>query len=56
MGKVVEFLQGKRTYICAGAGAILQGLVFAGVATQEQVNPLLVMLGFGGVAALRAAK
>jgi hypothetical protein len=56
MDKVMEFLAGKKTYIVAAAGAIIQGLVFAGVITQEQANQLLVLLGFGGFAALRAAK
>lgn len=55
MNKVFEFLNGKKTYILAAAGAILQGLVFAGFATQDQVNPLLVMLGFTGAATLRSA-
>jgi hypothetical protein len=55
MGKLFEALSGKRTYIMAAAGAIVQGLVFAGVLTQEAANPILGMLGFGAAATLRAA-
>lgn len=55
MGKVTEFLSGKRTYILAAAGAIVQGLVFAGVLTQEQATPILGFLGFGAAATIRAA-
>ena len=56
MGKFIEFLSGKKTYLIAFAGACVQGLVFAGVLTQEAANPILAMLGFGAAAALRAAK
>ena len=56
MGKFLESLAGKKTYLMAAAGAIVQGLVFAGVLTQDQANPILGMLGFGSAAALRAAK
>lgn len=55
MDKITELLAGKRTYILAFAGAIVQGLVFAGVLTQEQATPILGMLGFGAAASLRAA-
>jgi hypothetical protein len=48
--------EGKKTYFVAAAGAVIQGLVFAGVLTQEAANPWLAMLGFGAAAALRAAK
>lgn len=55
MGKFFEFMQGYRTYIMAAAGALVQGLVFAGVLTQEQATPILGLLGFGAAASLRAA-
>lgn len=55
MGKFGEFLAGKKTYILAAAGAIVQGLVFAGVLTQDQAAPILGFLGFGAAASLRAA-
>ena len=53
---MLEFLNGKKTYIVAAAGAVIQGLVFAGIITQEQANQVLALLGFAGFAALRAAK
>lgn len=55
MGKFFETLKGNRTYILAVAGALVQGLVFAGVLTQEQATPILGFLGFGAAATLRAA-
>ena len=55
MGKFFEMLSGKKTYLVAIAGAIVQGLVFGGVLTQEAANPILGMLGFGAAAALRSA-
>lgn len=55
MDKFKDFLLGKKTYILAAAGAIVQGLVFAGVLTQEQATPILGFLGFGAAASLRAA-
>ena len=51
----MEFLSGKKTYIMAFAGAVIQGLVFAGVMEQGQANQLLTLLGFGAAASLRAA-
>jgi hypothetical protein len=55
MSKILEFLKGKKTYVVAIAGAAVQGLVFAGVLTQEAANPILAMLGFGAAASLRSA-
>lgn len=55
MAGFMAFLEGKRTYILALAGAVVQGLVFAGTLTQEQATPLLGFLGFGAAASLRAA-
>jgi hypothetical protein len=56
MDGFLKALDGKKTYLMAAAGAIVQGLVFAGILTQEQATPILGMLGFGAAAALRAAK
>jgi len=56
MDKFLKALEGKKTYLLAIAGAVVQGLVFAGVLSQEQASPILGMLGFGAVATLRAAK
>lgn len=50
----LKFLSGKKTYLMAAAGAVVQGLVWAGVLTQEQATPILGILGFGAAAALRA--
>lgn len=55
MGKFLESLSGKKTYIMAFAGAVVTGLVYAGVLTQEQAAPILGMLGFGAAASLRSA-
>lgn len=55
MGKFLEALNGKKTYLLAGLGAVIQGLVFAGVLTQEQATPILGFLGFGAAATIRAA-
>lgn len=55
MAKFAEFMAGKKTYFLAAAGAIVQGLVFGGVLTQEQATPILGFLGFGAAATLRAA-
>ncbi len=55
MDKILDVFKGNRTYILAAAGAIVQGLVFAGVLTQEQATPILGFLGFGAAATLRAA-
>lgn len=49
-------LAGYRTYLCAAAGA---GVVFAllmGWVDEQTANMLMAILGFGGLAALRAAK
>lgn len=55
MDSILNVLKGNRTYILAAAGALVQGLVFAGVLTQEQATPILGFLGFGAAASLRAA-
>jgi hypothetical protein len=55
MEEIMAAIKGKRTYLIAAAGAIVQGLVFAGILTQEQAAPILSFLGFGAAAALRAA-
>ena len=55
MENFIKALEGKRTYILAAVGAIVQGLVFGGVLTQDQAAPILGMLGFGAAATLRSA-
>lgn len=55
MAKVLEFLNGKKTYLCLFAGGLIQTAVLGGYITQEQANPFLIMLGFGAAASGRAA-
>lgn len=48
-------MNGYRTYICAGLGIIILGLNAAGVINDDHAKMLMEFLGFGGLAALRAA-
>lgn len=56
MDSFFKALEGKKTYIFAVLGAAVQGAVFAGMIEQETANQFLALLGFGGMAALRAAR
>lgn len=49
-------LSGYRTYICAALGAATTGAFFLGWIDQQTASMVLALLGFGGLAALRAAK
>lgn len=49
-------LEGYKTYICSALGALIVGGFFMGWVDQGTANMLLALLGFGGLAALRAAK
>jgi len=49
----MDFLNGKKTYIVAGAAAITLFLGFIDVITPVLTEQILVLLGFGGLAALR---
>lgn len=49
-------LQGYRTYVCAVAGAVVVSAFFAGTLDAQTAEMLLALLGFGGMAALRAAR
>jgi|TARA_R100001530_G_scaffold18513_2_gene15773 hypothetical protein len=56
MKKLQEFLQGKKTYIIAGVGAIIYFLRAAGIAdippeTEENIFRILAFLGLGTVSA-----
>lgn len=51
-----EFLKGKKTYLLAAAGAVVAVLAWSGVIDFETANKILAILGFGGLAALRASK
>lgn len=56
MSSFLKFFEGKKTYFASAAGAIVVGLVFGGILTEEQATPILAFLGFAGIAGLRAAK
>jgi hypothetical protein len=55
MDSFLKALDGKKTYLLAIAGAVVYGLVLAGLMTQEQANPILGLLGFGAAASIRSA-
>jgi len=52
----MAFLQGKKTYICAVLAACVVGAYFLSFIDLGTANMLLALLGFGGLASLRAAK
>lgn len=52
----MNMLSGYRTYIFAALGAVTVGAFFLGFIDQATANMLLGLFGFGGIAALRAAK
>ena len=54
MQKIITYLKGKKSYIIAAGGAVVIGLYLAGVLDLTTTNILLGLLGFGGIAALRA--
>lgn len=51
----MTYLKGYRTYIFAALGAATVGAFFLGLVDQATANMLLGLLGFGGMASLRAA-
>ena len=53
---IQTFLNGKKTYISAVAGAAVLIAVYQGYIDAEIGNQVLVLLGFAGLAALRASK
>lgn len=55
MGKILELLEGKKTYLLVAVGLAVQGAVWLGFITQEQANPILGTLGVGTAATIRAA-
>lgn len=56
LAKVDAFFVGKKTYIFSVAGVVVLVAVYQGYLDTELGNQLLVLFGFGGIAALRAAK
>lgn len=51
---ILKFLQGKKTYILVAAALVVAGLHLAGVLDEGAANTALTVLGFGGIATLRA--
>ena len=54
--KLLDLLKGRRTYICALLGGLVVALKLLGKLDAATSDTLLALLGFGGLAALRAAK
>ena len=54
MNALKTILDGKKTYICAVAGAVTVLLQLLGVIDADAANTLLALEGFGGLVALRA--
>jgi len=52
--KIIEFLKGKKTYILAICGGIVMALWYAGIIEDKARDMLLGLLGFGGMATMRA--
>ena len=53
-GGGMQYLKGKKSYIISIIGGILCALNLAGILPSEWIEKLLPLLGFGGLAALRA--
>ena len=56
MQAFINFLKGKKTYCTAIAGAIVVFAHLTGLIDSQTFNTLVGLLGFGGLAALRASK
>ena len=54
MGKVIEWLKGKKTYLVAAGIGIVVALQQAQVIDPELAGTILTFMGAGGLAALRA--
>jgi hypothetical protein len=52
---MLDFLKGKKTYILAAAGGVIIFGYILGWIDSTVANVLLGLLGFGGLATLRAA-
>lgn len=52
----MEWLKGKKTYLCAAGVGIVAVLVYLGVIDNQIADVLYGLLGAGGLAGLRAAK
>lgn len=56
MNKTLEWLKGKKTYITTVIGAIVVVLWWLNIIDSDLADKILILLGFGGIAALRASK
>ena len=54
MQPVLTFLRGKKTYILVACALAVAGLDMTGVIDDGSANTALTVLGFGGLATLRA--
>lgn len=53
---MIEFLQGKKTYILGCVGLVVIGLYYFGYIPAEVANPILAAVGFGGLITLKAGQ
>lgn len=56
MTQLMSFFEGKKTFLCAVAGAVVSVLYLFGILDEKVATTLLGLLGFGSVASLRASK
>lgn len=54
--KVKDFLKGKKTFLIASAAGLVVALKLSGVVDEETANTVLTLLGFGGLATLKAGQ
>ena len=54
MSKIRDLLAGKKTYIFAACGVVVAGLYQFGYIDPSLADKLLWILGFGGLASLKA--
>lgn len=54
MQPVLTFLRGKKTYILVAGALVVAGLDMGGLVSDSSANMALSVLGFGGLATLRA--
>lgn len=55
MEKIITTLDGYKTYIAAGAGAVSVVAYIFGYITFDQLSALTLLFGFGGLAGIRSA-
>jgi hypothetical protein len=55
MKPLLIWLRGKKTYILVACGVCVWVAYHAGLLSREAADQVLVLLGFGGVATLRAS-